>query len=283
MFIRNSKITVHNVLHVLHVLHVFLCFHFSFLFFRKLELWPRLVARQKGLVLSPCKGGLSWTATLRLRLAIWSLAGAPLPVGRFRFFSGYMMKTKGENQMRTFSVDFVRWILPFRSYRKLKQVFDCLIGIVEIDCLASISISLTMLSHCCILDNNLPIHHCLGFSNIASGQPTSSVTWFNWIRSMVEDVKDSPWPECLVRPQAEVLLHPQIAKSPDLQQFRHLLCSFVTFLPLRSPKTACLELVFAASKAQALGQPMATAPSPPSGVPGLLDTIVFWRISNIQA
>ena len=92
------------------------------------------------------------------------------------FFLGYMMKTKGENQMRKFSVDFVRWILPSRSYRKLKQVFDCLIGIVEIDCLASISISLTMLSHCCILDNNLPIHHCRGFSNIASGKPTSSVT-----------------------------------------------------------------------------------------------------------
>ena len=90
---------------------------------------------------------------------------------------------------------------------------------------------------------------------------------------MVEDLKNSLWPECLVRPQAEVLLHPQIAKSPDLQQFGHLLCSFVTFLPLRfRKKTACLELVFVASKAQTLGQPMATAASPPPGVPSLRDT-----------
>ena len=53
--------------------------------------------------------------------------------------------------------------------------------------------------------------------------------------------------------------------------------SFVFFRHFSPPeipkkKTACLELVFVASKAQTLGQPMATAASPPPGVPSLRDT-----------
>lgn len=77
--------------------------------------------------------------------------------------------------------------------------------------------SLTTLSHRCILDNHLPIHQCFGFSNIAGGQLISSVTcfigWVPWLKTLKTPFGQNAWSVlkqkycCILRSQSHLIFN----------------------------------------------------------------------------